>query len=806
MNSIGHLNANISYDERENGEAIQHLFQEFLENFLDERGEKHYHLEAQKMFDNKRATMYVNVKHLLKANLELMDPVIGHYYRYEQAIRKAVQNFLYSYHPEYAKQKMFSVGFYNLYEMEVIRGLKTSKLGRLVAVKGTVTKTTEVRPELVIGKFTCSVCNADCGLVDQQFKFTNPKMCLSKACNNRVDFELQRDDSLFVDWQKIKVQEAGMDLPSGSMPRSMEVILRNEQVEKAQPGDRVVLIGTLVVVPDAYSMLKPGEKYEMSKGANLAKERSTAGLEGITGLKSLGINDLNHRMVFVANNVYINDNKLSNERQEVQSMDEDRDDFTAAEREEFESISKTENVFEKMSNMIAPSIIGNTEIKKGLLLMLFGGVNKTTPEGMKLRGDLNVCLVGDPSTAKSQFLKFVHNFVPRTVYTSGRGSTAAGLTASLNRDPETGEFTIEAGALLLADNGICCIDEFDKMNDNDVVAIHEAMEQQTISLTKAGIQASLNARASILAALNPILGRYDKTKTLKFNVNLAPPLMSRFDLFFVLIDECDERVDTILAKKLVQMHMRATRLPESTNNGSSKSDNISSGKFKRYLKFAKQLHPQITKDAAVELKNAYVRMRVEEMGVQKSSYRITVRQLESLIRLSEAIAKVHCSVFVTVEHVREARKLLNESIMKIYKPEYEMEIEELFDELTDNNVAPNTHIVEETGSGKIAEEPSPAAPKTVINISAEEYEKVSSTFIWLLRSEGSMAKDYLLLKFIETDIENMKSDEEFHRRQKLVRSILNRMIKHDKIFLEYDEQEGDTTMQKITFHPRYTDI
>jgi len=803
MNSIGHLNANISFDERESVEAVQHLFQEFLETFIDEKGEKYYHIEAQRMFDNKRATMYINVKHIFKENYDLIEPLIHHYHRYEPAIRKAVQNFLYSYHPEYAKQKIFSVGFFNLYDIENIRGLKTNKLGKLIAVKGTITKTTEVRPELVIGKFTCSVCNADCGLVDQQFKFTYPKMCPSKACSNRIDFELQREESLYVDWQKIKVQESASDLPSGSMPRSIEVILRNEQVERAQPGDRVILIGTLVVVPDAYSMLKPGEKYEMMKGANLTKDQSSMGLEGVSGIKALGIKDLNHRMVFIANNVHVSDTKMVTERFENNSLDEDKEEFTDAEKIEFESISKMENLFDKMTSLIAPSVLGNTEVKKGLLLMLFGGVNKSTPEGMKLRGDLNICLVGDPSTAKSQFLKFIHNFIPRTVYTSGRGSTAAGLTASLNRDPETGEFTIEAGALLLADNGICCIDEFDKMNDNDVVAIHEAMEQQTISLTKAGIQASLNARASILAALNPILGRYDKTKTLKFNVNLAPPLMSRFDLFFVLIDECDEKVDEILARKLVQMHMRVTRLQDNIENNTFKSGPINSGKFMRYLKFAKQLNPEITKEAAVELKNAYVKMRVEEMGVQKSSYRITVRQLESLIRLSEAIAKLHCSIVVTAEHVAEARKLLNESIMKIYKPDYEMEVEGVHADINidefDNANIPNEDV------NRVQEEPVAAVPKTKVQVSAEEYEKVANTFIYLLKTEGVLEKDFLILKFIETDIDNMTSTEEYQKKEKILRSMLEKMIRHDKKFIEYIENDGESQNVMIALHPRFTD-
>lgn len=322
-----------------------------------------------------------------------------------------------------------------------------------------------------------------------------------------------------------------------------------------------MFVGTLVVVPDAFSMYKPGEKFQMSSGHEGERLRGQNAIaEGLSGLKSMGVRDINYKLVFIANNVLHTESRFGttvnirddNEKAILENM-------TAAERDEIRDIIESANLYRRLAQSICPMIYGNEDIKKGILLMLFGGIHKETHEGMKIRGDINICIVGDPSTAKSQFLKFVHGFLPRCVYTSGKASSAAGLTASVQRDPETGEFTIEAGALMLADNGICCCDEFDKMDEKDQVAIHEAMEQQTISITKAGIQATLNARASILAAANPIMGRYDKNKTLRHNLNLSAPLMSRFDLFYVVCDECDENTDRAIARHILQTHQYITR-------------------------------------------------------------------------------------------------------------------------------------------------------------------------------------------------------------------------------------------------------
>lgn len=650
----GDLNLNLMNELREAEKEYTDFFDDAV------KGDGKYDRKIKKMIDKGECRVIVNINDLRQRNETRAKKLLGKGFEEIAAFQNALKNMVAANDTDYSKKhEEFHVGFEGSFGSKHVtpRTLTSRHLGGLVCLEGIVTKCSLVRPKVVRTYHFCpatkkTISRRYADMTSYNTMPTSNAYPTKDEDNNPLETEFGM--SVYKDHQTLTIQEMPEKAPAGQLPRSIDIVVDNDLVDSCKPGDRVQVVGSFRCLP--------GKKNGFTTGV--------------------------FRTVLVANNVA----QLSKDLNPLFSVDD---------VEMIKKFSKQKGSFDILANSLAPSIHGHEYIKKAVLCMLLGGEEKILSNGSRLRGDINILLIGDPSTAKSQMLRYVLYTAPRAVTTTGRGTTGVGLTAAVTKDEETGERRLEAGAMVLADRGIVCIDEFDKMSDIDRTAIHEVMEQGRVTVAKAGIHAKLNARCSVLAAANPVFGRYDQYKPPMDNIGMQDSLLSRFDLLFIVLDEMEAENDRRISDHVLRMHryrnpneedgaplpitvgaeILSTKDLDKENDGVDKplqkfekhnellhgNENKNSKQrvtiefLKKYIHLTKSWRaPVLSKKAAERITEEYARLRSQDQestDIARTTP-VTARTLETLIRLATAHAKAHFRKSITEEDAEMAIELV----------------------------------------------------------------------------------------------------------------------------------------------------
>lgn len=597
-------------NERVRRSIIRH-FRQFLMTYVDEHGASVYGQRIRNLGENNSESLEVSYLHLA-----LSKPILAYFLTNSPSAMLAVfdevaLNAILVYYPSYERiHSEVHVRITDLPLSSSLRDLRRSNLNNLVRVSGVVTRRTGVFPQLKYVKFDCRKCGAVLGPFYQDAT-KEVKISYCPNCEGKGPFSVNSEQTVYRNYQKMTLQESPGSVPPGRLPRHREVILLWDLIDMAKPGEEIEVTG-------------------------IYRNNFDASLNSKNGFPVFST-------IIEANHI----NKKEDQFAAFRLTEEDEKDIRA--------LAKDDRIRKRIVKSIAPSIYGHEDIKTALALSLFGGVPKDINRKHRIRGDINVLLLGDPGTAKSQFLKYVEKTAHRSVFATGQGASAVGLTASVRKDPVTREWTLEGGALVLADKGTCLIDEFDKMNDADRTSIHEAMEQQSISISKAGIVTTLQARCAIIAAANPIRGRYNPTIPFQQNVELTEPILSRFDVLCVVKDTVDPVQDELLARFVVGSHLRShpkfeVEKDEMDVGTTLDADIIPQDVLRKYIMYAREkVRPKLYDLDQEKLSRLFADLRRESLAT--GSFPITVRHLESMIRMAEASAKMALREYVRADDI-----------------------------------------------------------------------------------------------------------------------------------------------------------